>query len=226
MTRDAAVVRIWDLPTRLFHWALAACVVMVIVSAHAGGSAMTWHMRFGYVIFTLLAFRLVWGFAGGRWSRFASFAYAPAAIWRYLRSAGRPLEHSDVGHTPLGAWSVFALLGVLVLQVATGLVADDEIASSGPLFKYASSATSLAASHWHANFGQWIIVGLSILHVAAISFYGLKRRQNLVAPMWNGDKLLAIDVPATIDTMGSRAIALAIAVLCAIGVAALASLDT
>lgn len=80
MTREAARVRVWDLPTRLFHWALAACVVMVIVSAHVGGSAMTWHMRFGYVIFTLLAFRLVWGFVGGRWSRFASFVDAPATI--------------------------------------------------------------------------------------------------------------------------------------------------
>ena len=86
MTREAARVRVWDLPTRLFHWALAACVVMVIVSAHVGGSAMTWHMRFGYVIFTLLVFRLVWGFVGGRWSRFASFAYAPATICRYLGS--------------------------------------------------------------------------------------------------------------------------------------------
>jgi cytochrome b len=224
-TRDAAMVRIWDLPTRLFHWALAAFVVMAIISAHLGGAVMTWHMRSGYAIFTLLAFRLVWGFVGGRWSRFASFAYAPAASWRYLRGTGTPHARQEVGHTPLGAWSVFALLGVLAAQVATGLVADDEIASNGPLFKYVSSATSQPASHWHTGFGQWTIIGLCVLHVAAISFYWLKRRQNLVAAMIHGDKLLTADVPATIDTAASRATALLIAVVCAIGVTAIASLD-
>ena len=149
MAREAAVVRVWDLPTRLFHWALAFGVVAAIVSARLGGAAMTWHMRFGYAIFTLLAFRLAWGFVGGHWSRFRSFVTGPATMLRYLRGQSLPREHHDVGHTPLGAWSVLALLVVLVAQVATGLVADDEIANNGPLFKYVGDATSAAASHWH-----------------------------------------------------------------------------
>src|SRR6478672_4074077 len=85
MAREAAVVRVWDLPTRLFHWALASGVVAAIVSARLGGAAMTWHMRFGYAIFTLLAFRLAWGFVGGRWSRFGSFVAGPTTTLRYLR---------------------------------------------------------------------------------------------------------------------------------------------
>jgi cytochrome b len=218
-------IRVWDLPTRTFHWLLAVLVVASIVSAHIGGGAMIWHMRSGYVIFTLLAFRLVWGFVGGRWSRFAAFVYAPATSLRYLRGASLPHEHHHVGHNPLGAWSVFALLGLLGVQVATGLVADDEIAANGPLFKYASSATSRTASHWHADIGQWIIVALAVLHVCAVAFYWLKRRQNLVAPMLHGDKHLTADVPAAIDSTGSRMIALAIAAACAIGVAFVASLD-
>ena len=225
MTRDAAMVRVWDLPTRLFHWLLAACVVMAIVSARIGGWAMTWHMRFGYAIFTLLSFRLVWGFVGGLWSRFASFTHTPAASWRYLRGTGAAPEHADVGHNPLGAWSVIALLGALAVQVATGLVADDEIAANGPLFKAVSPAASEAASHWHADIGQWIIIGLSALHVMAIAYYWLGRRQNLVASMLHGNKRLAADVPATIDNKGSRVFALLIIVLCAIGVAAVASLE-
>jgi cytochrome b len=217
-------VRVWDLPTRAFHWLLAVLVVASIVSARLGGGAMIWHMRSGYAIFTLLAFRLVWGFVGGHWSRFASFLYAPTTSLRYLRGISLPHEHHHVGHNPLGAWSVFALLGVLAAQVATGLVADDEISSNGPLLKYVSSATSSLATHWHRRFGQWIIIMLVVLHVGAIVFYWRRRQQNLVAPMLHGDKSLPADVPAAVDNAPSRALALAIAAACAIGVAAIARL--
>jgi cytochrome b len=217
-------VRVWDLPTRSFHWLLVILVVFSIASAHVGGGAMVWHMRSGYAIFTLLAFRFVWGFAGGRWSRFRSFLYAPATTLRYLRGASLPHEHHHVGHNPLGAGSVFALLGVLTLQVATGLVADDEIAANGPLMKYVSTATSSTATSWHHGFGQWLIIVLASLHIGAIAFYWRRRRQNLVAPMLHGDKLLTADVPPSIDSTGSRALALAIATACALGVAAVASL--
>jgi cytochrome b len=217
-------VRIWDLPTRTFHWLLAALVVVSVVSARLGGGAMIWHMRFGYVIFTLLGFRIVWGFIGGHWSRFATFVYAPSTSLRYLRGASLPNEHHHVGHNPLGAWSVFALLGVLAVQVATGLVADDEISNNGPLLKYVSSATSSLATRWHKNFGQWIIIALVAMHIGAIVFYWRKRRQNLVAAMLHGDKVLGSDVPAAVDSATSRAIALAIAAACAIGVAAIVRL--
>lgn len=219
-------VRVWDLPTRGFHWLLVTFVIFSIVSAHVGGGAMVWHMRSGYVIFTLLAFRLVWGFTGGHWSRFRTFLYTPATSLRYLRGASLPHEHHQVGHNPLGAGSVFALLGILALQVSTGLVADDEIVSTGPLIKYVSSATSGSATRWHKNFGQWIIIGLALLHVGAIAFYWFKRRQNLVAPMLHGDKLLTADVPPSLDSWSSRLLALAIVAACAVGVAAVASLDT
>jgi cytochrome b len=220
----AQAIRVWDLPTRTFHWLLAGLVVASIVSARVGGGAMTWHMRSGYAIFALLAFRLVWGFVGGHWSRFATFFYAPSTSLRYLRGASLPHEHHDVGHNPLGAWSVLALLGVLAAQVATGLVADDEISSNGPLLKYVSSATSRIATHWHKHFGQWIIIALAVLHVGAIVFYWRRRGQNLVAPMLHGDKPLGADVPAAVDTAGTRVIALALAAACAIGVAAIVNL--
>jgi len=221
---EPLAVRVWDLPTRLFHWILAACVVGSVVSAKIGGGAMLWHFRFGYVVLTLLAFRLLWGFVGGRWSRFGAFVYAPATSLRFLRGRSEPHEHHHVGHNPLGAWSVLALLGMLVVQVSTGLIADDEIANNGPLSRYVATATSLAATSWHKTYGQWIIIGLVVLHVAAIAFYWFRRRQNLVAPMLHGDKLLTKDVPASIDTATSRVLALAIAAACAGGVAWLVSL--
>ena len=124
-------VRIWDLPTRLFHWALAACIVGLVVSAKLGGNAMVWHFRLGHAVLALLLFRLVWGLVGGHWSRFAVFWVSPARLLRYVR--GQVLPQDTAGHNPLGALSVFALLGAVALQVGTGLFSDDEIAFAGPL---------------------------------------------------------------------------------------------
>lgn len=217
-------VRVWDLPTRLFHWALAACVLFSIVTAKIGGNAMEWHLKSGYTIASLLAFRVLWGFVGGRWSRFASFVYTPGAVLRYLQGTSRPNEHHDVGHSPLGALSVFALLGVLVLQVSTGLFADDEIATAGPLARFVSGATNSLATGYHKNVGQWLIVALVLLHVAAVLFYLVRRRRNLIAPMWRGDKRLPADVPAARDDLVSRGLAAALFVVCAAAVSGLVSL--
>ena len=217
-------VRVWDLPTRLFHWVLAACVLGSIISAKIGGNAMAWHFRFGYVVLTLLAFRLLWGFVGGRWSRFASFVYAPSTTLRYLRGESRDDEHHHVGHNPLGAFSVFGFLALLLLQVSTGLVADDEISNAGPLVKLVSGSTSSLATNWHKNFGQWLIITLIVLHLAAITYYWVRQRRNLVAPMLHGDKPLADHVPASDDGVRSRTVAAILLVVCAAGVTWLISL--
>ena len=217
-------VRVWDLPTRLFHWSLATLVVASVITAQIGGNAMAWHFRSGCAVFALLAFRLLWGVMGGRWSRFASFIQAPATMLRYLRSEHRPEEHLDVGHNPLGALSVLGLLAVLSAQVATGLFADDEISSAGPLVKFVSGATSNLATSWHTNFGQWLIIALVLLHVTAILFYLLKKRQNLIRPMLTGDKPLGPGVPSSTDNLRSRGLALALLLACAAGVAWLVSL--
>jgi cytochrome b len=204
-------IRVWDLPTRLFHWLLAAAVIGAVVTAKIGGNAMVWHFRLGLLVMGLLLFRTVWGLVGGHWSRFASFLYAPATVLRYLRGQSRPGERLDVGHNPLGALSVFALLGVLALQVGTGLVADDEIANVGPLNRFVSSETGLSATSWHQSFGQWVIIGLALLHVAAIVYYAVARRQNLVHPMLSGDKPLPPATPASDDGLGQRLLAMAVA---------------
>jgi cytochrome b len=200
-------VRVWDLPTRIFHWLLAAAVIGLVISGQVGGNALVWHMRLGLVVFTLLGFRLLWGVVGGRWSRFATFVVAPATLLRYLRGAHRPGDHFEVGHNPLGAFSVVAMIVVLLAQVATGLVADDEIATTGPLNKYVASATGLRATGWHTNWGQWLLLALVGLHIAAILFYRW-RGSNLVKPMITGDKDLPVDVPAATDSLATRGLAL------------------
>ncbi len=221
---STAPTRVWDLPTRLFHWVLAVCVVGSVITAKIGGNALEWHFRLGYVVFTLLAFRLVWGLVGGYWSRFTRFIYSPAAVLRYLSGRSRAGEHHEVGHSPLGALSVFALLGILAVQVATGLVADDEIASTGPLIQFVSSAISSAATSWHKSWGQWLIVGLAVLHVAAIVVYLRAGRRSLVQAMVSGDKLLPAGVPASADHWGARGAAAVLLTLCAAGVAWIVSL--
>jgi cytochrome b len=208
-------VRVWDLPTRLFHWGLALTIVGSVLSAKIGGNAMVWHFRFGFVVFTLLTFRLLWGLVGGRWSRFASFIYAPATVLRYLRGQTRAGEHLEVGHNPLGSFSVFALLVLLSVQVGTGLVADDEIANLGPLNRFVSGATALDATAWHKRWGQALILVLVVLHVGAILFYLWRKRINLVRPMVSGDKPLPAGTPASADGLPQRLLALLLLALCA-----------
>jgi len=198
----AHTVRIWDLPTRLFHWSLAASVIGLVVTAKMGGNAMVWHFRLGYAVMALLLFRIVWGLVGGHWSRFSAFFYSPARLLRYLRGQG----HADdsVGHSPLGALSVFALLAVLGAQVGTGLLSDDEIAFAGPLTRFVSGEVVGQATGYHKDVGQYLLLALVALHVLAILYYVFARRQKLVAPMVGGDKQLPAPSPASRDDTLSR----------------------
>jgi len=211
-------VRVWDLPLRLFHWLLSLCVVASIVTAKVGGEAIVWHFRLGYAAMALLIFRLVWGLVGGRWARFASFVVSPMSTWRYLRqSPAKPA----VGHNPLGAWSVLAVLGILAVQVATGLFADDEIANVGPLNPLLSGDWALRLTFWHKEIGAKIIVFLVVLHVAAIVWYRRVKGENLITPMVTGDKTLPANTPASADGWGQRLLAVVILALAAVGVWAL-----
>ena len=129
---------------------------------------------------------------------------------RYLRGEHRSGDHFHVGHNPLGMGSILAMLAILIAQVASGLVADDEIANVGPLNKYVSSALALGATAWHKGPGQAILITLVVLHIGAIVYYRVRRQQNLVQPMVTGDKLLGADVPASDDTRLTRVRALAL----------------
>lgn len=183
---------------------------------------MPWHYRFGYCVLTLLLFRLVWGIVGGKWSRFTSFIYAPSNILRYLKGQGDPLH--SVGHNPLGAFSVFAMLALLLVQVSTGLISDDEISAAGPLTKFVSNATVSLASSYHVTIGKVLVIVLVITHLAAIVFYLYKKRENLIKPMLHGDKLLPNSTPASADTAATRTLALIILLVCAAAVYWLVSL--
>lgn len=204
-------VRVWDLPTRIFHWSLVLGIIGLAASGLIGGNAMVWHFRFGYCVLSLLLFRIIWGFVGGRWSRFGAFIYAPQSVVNYLKGHGKP-EHS-VGHTPIGAASVFALLAVLLAQLGSGLLSDDEIAFAGPLTRFVSNATVSLTTNYHKNIGKWLLLALVVLHIAAIVFY-LWRKHNLVGAMLHGDKELVTQVPSSRDDTVSRLAALFVFIFC------------
>ncbi|MCW5655963.1 cytochrome b/b6 domain-containing protein [Hydrogenophaga sp.] len=204
--------RIWDLPTRLFHWTLAVCVVGLVVTGSVGGHLMNWHLRLGYVVFTLLLFRFVWGLIGGHWSRFTTFLYSPTALVRYLQGRATPQELA--GHNPMGALSVFALLLVLAIQVGTGLVSDDEIAFFGPLTRFVSGDTVSAATGYHKELGKLLVLVLVALHLLAILFYKLVKKRGLTQAMLTGDKRLETPMPASRDTATTRLLALVVLALC------------
>jgi cytochrome b len=214
--------RVWDLPTRLFHWALAVCALGLFVTGKIGGEAMAWHARLGYVVASLLLFRVAWGVVGGHWSRFATFTHSPRVVLDYLR--GRAPAELAIGHSPLASASVYALLASLAAQVATGLFSADLEEFAGPLNIYVSNATARLLTAYHKNIGEPALIALVLLHVTAIAYYHLRHGQNLIGPMVHGDKTLAVAEPESRDDWHSRLQAAVLLVIAACAVAGLVSL--
>jgi cytochrome b len=185
---DKAPTRIWDLPTRLFHWTLVVLIVFSVVTAKIGGNWMDWHTRSGYTILALLVFRVLWGLAGSRYARFANFVTAPRAALRRARELlARTASAPQVGHNPLGGWAVIAMLTVLGVQGISGLFAYDDIVTEGPWAKFVSNATSGRLTTVH-RYNEKVIYALVALHLAAIAYYRFAKREDLLTPMLTGDK--------------------------------------
>ena len=177
------IIRVWDLPIRLFHWLLVFCIAGSLISVNLGGNAIEWHAYFGYSVLTLLIFRVVWGFVGSTHARFISFLPNKKAIFGYWQGSSPRV----LGHNPVGALSVFALLFVLSVQVTTGLFVDDEIAFQGPLAKYVPGWVVSFFSEIHEG-NQVVIYTLISIHIAAIWYYKKFKGENLIKPMITGDK--------------------------------------
>lgn len=178
-------VMVWDLPTRLFHWLLVAFVTTSFVTVEIGGNAMQLHEWSGFVILSLLLFRVGWGFFGSRPSRFRDFVRGPRAVLSYARNLLRKESRPHFGHNPLGGWSILAMLLTLFVQAGTGLFANDDIMTEGPLYNWVSKATSDFITDIH-EWNQGVIVALVAIHLFAILFYFFVKRENLVSPMITG----------------------------------------
>lgn len=175
-----ARIKIWDLPTRLFHWLLVALIAGAFITESIG--VMEWHGRVGLAILGLLVFRIVWGFVGSTYARFSTFVKGPQSVKAYLKG-----EWHGLGHNPLGALSVLAILGVVAIQVGSGLFSNDDSSFYGPLAALVSESLSGNLTELHESM-EPVLIALVIAHVAAIAFYTRVKKENLVKPMITGWK--------------------------------------
>jgi cytochrome b len=180
-------VKVWDWPVRLVHWLLVVLIATSWVTSEIGGNAMTYHMWSGYTILSLVVFRIAWGFVGSGHARFGSFVKGPGAVARYASGLMRAQHARFLGHNPLGGWSVVLMLAAIALQATTGLFANDEIFTEGPLASRVSGDTSSLLTTIH-RYNFYVVLGLIALHLAAILFYLVVKRENLIGPMFTGRK--------------------------------------
>lgn len=182
--------RLWDGPVRLVHWLL---VGLLAFSWWASEDHLNWHRWSGYTVIGLVLFRIWWGFAGGGAARFASFVKGPRAILAHIRTVGRRDPADTPGHNPLGALSVLAFLAVLLVQVGTGLFAVDVDAfEAGPFSDRVSFETGRQIAEIH-ELSFRVLQGLVVLHVAAVVYYLVWKRTDLILPMITGKRTLPSD---------------------------------
>ncbi len=185
MSERIVPVRVWDAPTRLFHWAIVVLLGVSWLTEHFGW--MQLHFLSGYSIIALLLFRIAWGFIGSQTARFSYFLRSPLAALRHLAHLHRRELDTEIGHNAAGGWMVVIMLALLAVQAATGLFANDDGDTEGPLFGYVSKQQSDWLSHIHAvNFG---LIKLAVaIHVVAILAYAFLKKHDLVRPMITGWK--------------------------------------
>lgn len=200
-------IKVWDLVTRLFHWALVVAVTMSFVSIKFLHN-IELHLKFGAIVMTLVIFRIIWGIAGSSNARFTNFVTGLTAVISYIRQPTTAKAQST-GHSPLAGWAVLALLLGLTIQVATGLFADDEIYVTGPLAGMVSSDASAWATQLHYQNSD-ILLGLILLHLLANAFYFFVLKINLIKPMISGTKNIS-----HVESIKERPVTAAISLLLA-----------
>ena len=210
MSKSAATRRVWDLPVRVVHWLLVIGIAGSYATHKLGVAYFKYHLWFGYLVVVLAGFRILWGFVGTRHARFAKFLRGPRVTLSFLLALLRGTAPATPGHNPLGGWMVIFLLLSVLAQGVTGLLANDEIFNTGPLYGYISDSLSLQITSWHRRLFDWILIAV-VLHVVAVLAHRLFAGHDLIGPMISGRK------PATLlgeqDAIGSSRLWLAVVLL-------------
>jgi cytochrome b len=201
------MMRVWDAPTRLFHWAIVLLIAFSYVSIQKNWVQL--HFYSGYTIIALVLFRLVWGFVGSETSRFRSFLRSPLAGLRHLLHFHRREPDTEIGHNAAGGWMVLVMLAAIAVQAGTGLFANDDFANEGPFAARVGKQTSDWLTGIHAKTSFNVLLALVVLHVVAVFAYAIVKRHDLVRPMVTGRKRL----PATMTQPRYASPLLALAVL-------------
>ncbi len=210
---DSTRTLVWDLPTRLFHWLLAILILLQYGTAEWHWLSMQWHVWFGYATLALILFRVIWGFAGSQTARFAEFVRGPRRVFAYARELLAGRVSFNVGHNPLGGWSVLAMLLCLLVQTITGLFTSNRRHTElGPWALHVPETWSQRLTEIH-KINQNVLLTLIGLHVAVVLAYWIGKNENLIGPMLHGRKALAPMAPLRFAPLMRALIALAIAVL-------------
>jgi cytochrome b len=211
-------VQVWDAAVRVFHWLLVALIAFMWWSGKQKGDWFTYHFYAGYTVCALIIFRIVWGFVGGTHARFSDFLYGPRAIIAYLKTLPSRTAAKFAGHNPLGGWSVVLMILCVTVQVSTGLFANnDDTAMEGPLAKWVSGSTSnLLTSIHRINFN--VLLALMAVHIGAVVYYLVYKKENLISPMFSGRKHLPPAIAGAERHSGGWARALTVLVIVAVGV--------
>ncbi|MFD1008586.1 MULTISPECIES: cytochrome b/b6 domain-containing protein [Oceanisphaera] len=191
-------IKVWDWSIRVFHWCLPVLLFLLWYSA---GDDMDRHMLFAQALLALITYRIVWGFIGTPYARFSHFLYHPKHIVNYLLVSHKPNKPIYLSHNPVGGIMVLVILATLLFQLTTGLFATDDIFYNGPLYMYASGATTKLMTFLHKKWFYWGILLIVGMHILAIVMYRL-RGEGLVKAMVTGHKdapkaRLADELPAT-----------------------------
>lgn len=214
--REDGDVVVWDLPLRLFHWLLAAAMGVSLYTGISGGfEEMDWHQRSGYLILGLIVFRLLWGFAGSRHARFASFLAGPGRVLSHARAMTTRRPPHTPGHNPVAGWTILLTLAAIAVQASTGLFASDDLFVEGPLVHLVEGETVSTMTRIH-GWGQWILGGLVALHLLAVLVHSEVFGERIIRPMITGRSR---DLAATDGDANQRIpLALALAAVVALGV--------
>ncbi len=205
--------RVWDVPTRLFHWGIVVIVLAQWCSAEWSLLSMDWHFRLGYAVLALVLFRIIWGFVGSQSARFSSFVRGPEAVASYLPHVFARQPETFAGHNPLGGWSVLVLLALLLAQSLTGLFSTDDISLFGPLAERVSLDTAAAMTGWHKDLTDALVIMIGV-HLLAVAWHALFKREHLTRAMFTGSK--ALPEPPQLQFAGLGRAALVMAVCAAI----------
>jgi cytochrome b len=211
-------MRVWDLPTRLFHWALVLLIALQYATGEYHLLDMRWHFWLGYATLALIAFRILWGFFGSQTSRFAGFVRGPRAVLAYVKSQFSTNPQTSIGHNALGGWSVLIMLSCVIVQIVSGFFASDEIDTDGPLVEFVAQRSVKLMTRVH-DWNQNLLLVLIALHVGAVVTHLLLKHDDLIVPMITGRK--RVQGVATLRfTSGWVALGLFVACALAVGCAA------
>ncbi len=188
MEEKKSHIKVWDLPTRLFHWTLVICFILAYLLAEA--HILDLHVLLGYFLIGLLVFRLVWGFAGNQYARFKSFFFSTAETLAYVRSLRTPHPVHYYGHNPAGALMVFGLLALLAAIFSSGLLTLAAVDYEGPLLFLANVVSDDTANFFRHAHDFFVDVALVLipLHLLGVVAGSLQHKENLARSMVTGWK--------------------------------------